>query len=255
MSSKPTSVFHEIVKSIGILMGLLGFLTFLGITAIFLLKDRDTPQKNIIEVPSVEGKPAEKMRVQAATISPTDASDILALFRESEGAEGENVSSYSYKGFKPPVNYLFIDSISGESAWLFNHTKYIIPAIAPVAVCKACVPLQKDKIIYIASVVTADTNGNSRLDREDDAALYLLKSNGTQLTELQNKDNHPFKVSSLLSTKLIDPDTISVIYQSNSKIYRHTVSTKTFTTKTIQEIKNWDGKSMEAPATAPANTQ
>jgi hypothetical protein len=133
----------------------------------------------------------------------------IPLFR----GQSPTASSYSFKGgTRNAVNYLFVDTSSGESRWLFEGAgRLIIESEVLFNKLRNSPGASRLGIGVVYTLVEKDSNGDNRLTDKDAPSLVFTGIDGSKYQKLIDKAERFYYVGQVADDKLL------VLYQTNQE--------------------------------------
>ncbi|MEM7535967.1 MAG: hypothetical protein AAF639_27550 [Chloroflexota bacterium] len=194
----------------------IGVLLFAGYT-IMSEFTRDIDTRSVVNVD-------EASEVEEAwsfgSMADIDGSPYLMIPFNSDQAYDQ---SFSRKASLSVRNYLFIHSETSEQHWLFDTDAYLISNNVHLSE-KTMAMEQNDVQAILYQVIKTDTNGDQRLNYIDLQTIGVSLPNGEGYTEIISE------IDLLIGHRLINNDTLLILYQKNGTGYSLRVNLPDFTT-------------------------
>ena len=130
--------------------------------------------------------------------------------------QGYSQSSYS-ESTQSARNYLFINSQNNEKYWLLNTNQYVIED-ADLLSEKDYNSDNRDVRAILFRIVKADSNNDRRLTNDDLQSVALAMPDGKGYKEILSD------IDWLIGSRLIDKDTLLIVFQRKGVGYSATVS-------------------------------
>lgn len=127
--------------------------------------------------------------------------------------------SYYSKSTHSTRNYLFIDTRSNQQRWFFQTNQYLIVNTSQLSRTD---DKDKDTLAILYTVIKKDTNGDQRLTDADEAVIALSTPSGQGYKEILQG------VDTLLGYRVIDQDTMLILYKKQGAGYSAYVGLKDF---------------------------
>jgi hypothetical protein len=176
---------------------------------IFKPETRSRRVTNVVNV-SEQDKISEEFTLGTPSIlAGTDYVRVPLYRGQSYGA-----SYYSKSSEQNVVNYLFLNTSTSESRWLFESAGQLLTT-SQVLLARLTSPRDEQKAVaMIYAIVERDSNGDNRLTERDAISLATSAVGGDQYRKLIEG------IDRLYSVEQITDDKVLVLYQKN----RQTVS-------------------------------
>lgn len=196
-----------------------------------LTREKAVPKPSVTKMVA---DPQGKEQWQLSSLIEIEGSDYAYVRLESKNANVKPADS-NLNMFGPPGDYapkkakniLFINRKDETAKWLFNGVSQIVLSVTELPkrsyagnFFERKEPTNTIAIVY--SVVAKDTNGDGIVNSLDNAALAVSGVDGVNYNiVLENSER-------IVSTELIDEDTLSIIYQKEGRAYSKKYSLKSF---------------------------
>ena len=144
--------------------------------------------------------------------------DTVSANATSLGAPESSIS-YDYDRRRAnSKNVLFVNDKTGDSNWLFDGTSQLIGPIRHLSfdsdVDDSHGQTRKTETKYLVySVFSVDSNGDDIISLDDNPAMVATDATGANFQEIIRDYER------IISTKLLDDGTLSVIHQTDGSIY------------------------------------
>ncbi|NEQ87560.1 MAG: hypothetical protein F6K26_48425 [Moorea sp. SIO2I5] len=141
--------------------------------------------------------------------------------------------SYYSKSTRSTRNYLFLDSETGNSKWLFANNDYLIASDRFISGTndKENNRLESKPVIAVLyQLIKQDTNGDGRLTNNDMLTIALTHPNGNDYQEVLTG------VDRFLGYKVINANSLLILYQRDGIAYSAKVSLDNFALSNEKEI-------------------
>ncbi|MGK7924744.1 MAG: hypothetical protein AB4290_05720 [Spirulina sp.] len=192
----------------------------LGFAVISILLDVTRPQQrsNIVNIDR-ESEIEENLRFgEFREISGTP---YLTLSLNSHQSYDRGFSSFD-KETKSTRNILFFHSETEEKHWLLDRNDSLI--VSDRLLREPTPANEPSRVLAIMySVVKEDTDGNKRLSPRDLQTIAFSQPNGLEYRELLTD------IERILGYKLVDRDTLVIVYQQAGSAYSAKISLNNFT--------------------------
>ena len=198
----------------------IGVLLFAGYTIVSeFTRDIDTRSVvNVDEASEVEENWSFGVMVDI------DGSPYLMIPFNSDQAYDQ---SFSRKASLSVRNYLFIHSETNEQHWLFDTDAYLIANnvhLSEKILSENIAAMDENDVQAILyQVIKTDTNGDQRLNYMDLQTIGLSHPDGQRYTDIVSE------IDSLIGHRLINSDTLLVLYQKNGTGYSLRINLPDFT--------------------------
>jgi hypothetical protein len=121
-------------------------------------------------------------------------------------------SFYSKSSDQNVVNYLFLNTSSNESRWLFESARQLLISSQVLSKKLKTLPDEQSAAVGIVySIVERDSNGDNRLTERDAVSLAVSAVDGTDYRKLIDG------IERLYSVQQIADDKVLVLYQKNQQ--------------------------------------
>lgn len=206
--------FNAIILMItGILA--IGVLLFGG----YQIYSETTQQRNIRNIVNIQGDTEVKEKWQLAYLSSIDGTPFVRIPLTSDQSYAQ---SYYSKSASSVRNYLFINTKNNEKYWLFKSNQFLV-ADSEFLTEQDYGDANRTIRAILYKVVKADTDKDSRLTSKDIQTIGLSMPNGKAYTEILQG------VDVFIGHKLLDKNTLLLVYQKKGIAYSANVSLADFT--------------------------
>ena len=121
-------------------------------------------------------------------------------------------SFYYSKNTEQVVNYVFLNTSTSESRWLFEHaSQLIVDSRIVYSQLKNLPDESRQSVGLLYVVVDRDTNSDGRLSEKDSASLVASGIDGTNNRTLIEGIEQPYSIQQIADDKLL------VLYQKNAQ--------------------------------------
>jgi hypothetical protein len=177
---------------------------------IFKQETRPRRVTNVVNV-GEKDKISEEFTLGSPTIIAGTQYVRVPLYRgQSYSASGG--SFYSKSSEQNVVNYLFLNTSSNESRWLFESARQLLISSQVLSNKLKTLPDEQNAAVgIIYSVVERDSNGDNRLTDKDAVSLAASAVDGTDYRKLVEG------IERLYSIQQIADDKVLVLYQKNQQ--------------------------------------
>ncbi len=144
--------------------------------------------------------------------------------------------SYYSKSTRSTRNYLFLDSETGNSKWLFANNDYLIASDSFISETndKENNRLESKSVIAVLyQLIKQDTNGDGRLTNNDLLTIAFTHFNGNDYQEVLSG------VDRFLGYKVLKANSLLILYQRDGIAYSAKVSLENFTLSNEKEIAKY----------------
>jgi hypothetical protein len=173
---------------------------------IFKQETRPRRVTNVVNV-SEQDKVSEEFTLGAADILVGTGYVRVPLYR----GQSYSASYYSKSSEQNVVNYLFLNTSTDESRWLFESAGQLLIS-SQVLLAKLNSSREEQKAVaMIYTVVERDSNGDSRLTGKDAISLATSAVDGDKYRKLIEG------IERLYSVEQIADDKVLVLYQKNQQ--------------------------------------
>ena len=155
---------------------------------------------------------------------------IVPLYSDQSYAQ-----SYYSKSTNSIRNYLFIDEETGKSEFLFPHNNFLINNKSFIF-DKIANNQGKNIQAIIYNLIKEDTNNDKRLTNSDLLTMALSKSSGNGYKEVLTG------LDKLLGYKVVNSNSLLVLYQKNEIVYSAKVSLSNFSLSNEVELPKIESK-------------
>jgi hypothetical protein len=191
-----------IISIVGVLgVGALLFATY----KVFQDVTRDRSVTNIVEV---EGSEAAQAGWRLGQIGNIHGADYIMVPLHSDQSFSRAYFSKSSISIR---NYLFINTATFESKWLFEHSNYLIERSDRLRFGGYDSKQSVSAILY--QIVKIDSDQNNLLTKEDHITIAVTDPNGMEYREILND------IESLIDHTLIDKHTLFLVYEKDAASY------------------------------------
>lgn len=145
--------------------------------------------------------------------------------------------SYSAKSTSSTINYLFLDSETGTSKWLFANNDYLIKSFRFISETNNTNNTgesisQVRAVLY--QLMKQDTNGDGRLTNENGMTIAFTHYNGNDYQEVITG------VDRFLGYKVINANSLLIVYKRDGIVYSAKVSLDNFALSNENEIAKYE---------------
>ncbi|NEP53218.1 MAG: hypothetical protein F6K65_32225 [Moorea sp. SIO3C2] len=141
--------------------------------------------------------------------------------------------SYYSKSTRSTRNYLFLDSETGKSKWLFANNDYLIASDRLISETNNKTNNSgesKPVIAVLYHLIKKDTNGDGRLTNDDSMTIAFTHYNGNDYQEVVSG------VDRFLGYKVLNANSLLILYQRDGIAYSAKVSLDNFALSNEKEI-------------------
>ncbi|NEO71439.1 hypothetical protein [Moorena sp. SIO3H5] len=146
--------------------------------------------------------------------------------------------SYSAKSTSSIINYLFLDSETGTSKWLFSNNDYLIKGFRLISETNNNTNNTGESISQVRAVLyqlmKQDTNGDGRLTNEKGMTIAFTHFNGNDYQEVLTG------VDRFLGYKVINANSLLIVYKRDGIVYSAKVSLDNFALSNEKEIAKYE---------------
>ncbi len=135
---------------------------------------------------------------------------------------------YFSKSSNSTRNYLFINTETNSSTWLFDHTNYLIESTDKLRM--GDYNSKKTVLAILYFLVKLDSNSDNRLTPSDLTTISISKPNGFGYKEVLTG------VEKVIGNTLLSETELFIIYQLNGKSLSSTVNLTSFELSNTQEL-------------------
>ncbi|WP_424102530.1 hypothetical protein [Moorena producens] len=144
--------------------------------------------------------------------------------------------SYYSKSTRSTRNYLFLDSETGNSKWLFAKNDYLIASDRFISETndKENNRLESKQVIAVLyQLIKEDTNGDGRLTNNDLLTIAFTHPKGNDYQEVLTG------VDKFLGYKVLKANSLLILYQRDGIAYSAKVSLENFTLSNEKQIAKY----------------
>ncbi len=141
--------------------------------------------------------------------------------------------SYYSKSTRSTRNYLFLDSETGKSKWLFANNDYLIASDRFISETNDIANNRvesKPVIAVLYHLIKQDINGDGRLTNDDSMTIAFTHPNGNDYHEVLSG------VDRFLGYKVLNANSLLILYQRDGIAYSANVSLDNFALSNEKEI-------------------
>ncbi|EGJ35684.1 MULTISPECIES: hypothetical protein [Moorena] len=141
--------------------------------------------------------------------------------------------SYYSKSTRSTINYLFLDSETGKSKWIFANNDYLITSDSFISETndRANNRVESKPVIAVLyHLIKQDTNGDGRLTNNDMLTIAFTHYNGNDYQEVVSG------VDRFLGYKVLNANSLLILYQRDAIAYSAKVSLDNFALSNETEL-------------------
>ncbi|GAA0363096.1 hypothetical protein GCM10009092_29350 [Bowmanella denitrificans] len=135
---------------------------------------------------------------------------------------------YFSKSSSSTRNYLFINTETDSSKWLFDHTNYLVEHADQLRI--GDYSSKKPVLAILYTLVKLDSNGDSHLTTSDLTTIAISKPNGSGYREVLTD------IEQVIGSTLLSETELFIIYQLNGKSFSSTINLTNFELGRTKEL-------------------
>jgi hypothetical protein len=182
----------------------------LGVYAALQIFKTETGSRRVTNVVNVGDKDAVSEEFSLGRAAPIEGTSYvkIPLYR----GQSYNASYYLKNSTQNTVNYLFVNTSSGESRWLLEGAgQLIIDSEVMFSKARSSPDERRLGIGIVYTLVEKDTNGDNRLTDRDAVSLAVSEIDGSQYRKLIEGADRLYSVAQVADDKVL------VLYQKNQE--------------------------------------
>lgn len=181
--------------------------------------------------------------IKIVNVNENDSSKSQKLqigdFREVDGTtyimlQLYYTQSYSAKSTSSTINYLFLDSETGKSKWLFANNDYLINGVSFISETNNNTNNSSESRRQVRAVlyhiIKQDSNGDGRLTNENGMTIAFTHYNGNGYQEVLSG------VDKFLGYKVLKENSLLILYKRDGIAYSAKVSLDNFALSNEAEL-------------------
>ncbi|AOX02782.1 hypothetical protein BJP34_28055 [Moorena producens PAL-8-15-08-1] len=192
-----------------------------------------TRDRQGINIVNVDDDSSSSQEWELGNLKEVDGTTYLMVPLYSDQSYSQ---SYYSKSTRSTRNYLFLDSETGNSKWLFAKNDYLIASDRFISETndKENNRLESKPVIAVLyQLIKQDTNGDGRLTNNDMLTIALTHPNGNDYQEVLSG------VDKFLGYKVLKANSLLILYQRDGIAYSAKVSLENFTLSNEKEIAKY----------------
>ena len=191
--------------------------------------NRATGERNVHSVVNVDEEQEVENRWVFGQISTLQDTPyiILPLYSNQEYDQ-----TYFSKSARSNRNYLYINTLTENKNWLYDHNRFLISDRETLKIKK--VDSEKDQktpIAHLFQVIENDTNADGRLNTKDKLNIVLTHIDGT------NRQNILSNIDDFLGHTLNDNNELVALYSKDNATFSVRINLETFKISSQTEVK------------------
>ncbi|NEO79527.1 hypothetical protein [Moorena sp. SIO4G3] len=192
-----------------------------------------TRERQGINIVNVDDDSSSSQEWELGNLKEVDGTTYLMVPLHSDQSYTQ---SYYSKSTRSTRNYLFLDSETGNSKWLFAKNDYLIASDRFISETndKENNRLKSKPVIAVLyQLIKEDTNGDGRLTNDDSMTIALTHPKGNDYQEVLTG------VDKFLGYKVLKANSLLILYQRDGIAYSAKVSLENFTLSNEKQIAKY----------------